>query len=1002
MQQALRLLLFLFTLSPSLLRSQIVINEVSGANRNTNADDYGQFSDWLELYNAGGAAVDIGGYFLSDNPANPLKWQIPAATNIAAGGSLLFWASGRDVSGGLSFHTNFKLTQTTNETVLLTDPTGVTIDSYQIIPNLEGHSRGRIPNGTGTWNVITTPTPGTLNTTGFADYASTPVFSQAPGIYAAAISVALSTTDNGFTIRYTTDGTPPTATSTVYTGPLNILATTLVRARCFSSDPAYTPGFTETNTYLIGVTHTVPIFSFSGDYDQLFNGWGGGEIISTLEYFTADGTLQFETFGESDEHGNDSWAYPQKGIDFVVRDQYGYDDKINYQIFPTKPRAEFQRIMLKAAASDNYPFTGGSGGGCHLRDAYIQSLAERAHLNVDFRTNDHCVMYVNGQYWGLYEVREKVNDPDYTDYYWNQKEEDLDFLSYWGGLNVRYGSAADWNDLYAYIMANDMAVPANYAAASARIDIASVIDYAVINTWSVNSDWINWNTMWWRGRGTPEVKWKYVLWDMDNTFNLGQNFSGWPTTGYTADPCDLEDSFTNAGPEEGHLDVFRRLFDNPEFKQRYVNRYAELINTYLNCDYAVAHLDSIINKITPEMPGHIARWGGSMAEWQTHLAFIHDQITGRCEYIENSGIINCYEVDGPHVLAFNVEPAGSGTIKFNELLIPDYPWSGSYYGGVEGDIQATPVSALYEFLYWEVFSSDLTVDSTAALNSFMITGADSIVAHFRIIETHEIVYIISPSNSGTVSVNGISPAGYPYDQIYNEAFPVSISATPAVNYEFVEYTSTYHSFTPDGLNPNAAFVVDTPDTIVAHFKPVQTWFLTVVVEPEEAGKVKINGELLNYYPRTFEYFPGQAVATEAIAADLYLFGYWETDTLTLEADSASNLNGCVVDTSDTLVAHFILKEVIPQTMYIPSGFSPNDDGLNDEFQPFHTETVTEGNVAIYNRWGETVYTSSTLDFKWDGKVNGIPMPNDIYYYVLNYFVKKDYYETLQGRISITR
>ncbi len=1001
MQQALRLLLLIFMFSPALVRSQIVINEVSGANRSTSQDDYGEYEDWLELYNAGGSAVDIGGYFLSDNPANPLKWQIPAATNIAAGGALLFWASGRDVSGGLSFHTNFKLTQTNNETVLLTDPTGVTIDSYTISPNLEGDSRGRIPNGTGTWKLITTPTPGTPNSTGYTDYAPTPVFAQAPGIYPGATNISITSADAGSTIRYTTDGSEPLATSTAYAGPINVATSTVIRARSFPSDPAFSAGFTETNSYLIGVNHTIPIVSVSGeDYDNLFNGWGYDGMTSSFEYFTSTGTLQFESFGESDHHGNDSWAYDQKGFDFVVRDQYGYDDKMDYQIFPTKPRAEFQRVILKAAASDNYPFQ--NNPGCHLRDAFIQSLAEKAHLNVDLRSNDHCALYINGQYWGLYELREKVNDPDYTDFYHQQKEEDLDMLSYWGGLDVRYGSDADWNDLYAYIMANDLSIPANYAAASARIDVASIIDYIVLNTWSVNSDWISWNTMWWRGRGTPAVKWKYALWDMDNVFDLGENFAGWPTTTFTANPCDLDDDFVNDGPDMGHLNIFTKFFENEDFKQRYVNRYAELINTYLSCEYAIAHLDSIVNHITPEMPQQIARWGGTMAEWQSHLDHMYEQLEGRCVFIEETGIEDCYDVEGPFQLAFNVEPAGSGTVKFNELNIPNYPWSGTYFGGIEGDIIATPASALYEFWYWEVFHSDLNVDSTTAINSFMITESDSIVAHFRLIETHEIVYIISPPNSGTISVNGISPAGYPYDQVYNEAFPVSISATPAVNYEFVEYTSSFHSFTPDNLNPNVSFVVDTPDTIVAHFKPVQTWFLTVVVEPENAGKVKINGELLNYYPRTFEYFPGQAVATEAISADEYLFGYWELDTLTLEADSSSNINGCVVDTSDTLIAHFTLREVIPQTMYVPSAFTPNDDGLNDEFRPYHTETVTEGNVAIYNRWGETVYTSSTLDFSWDGKVNGVLMPNDVYYYVLNYYLKKDYYETLQGRISITR
>jgi len=984
------------------LKAQLVINEFSCANRNTITDDFGEYEDWIELYNSTGVAMDISGYFLSDDAANPTKWQVPAATNINATGFVLFYASGRNINTGLALHTSFKLTQTTTEKILLSNTLGVIIDSLTIRPNQVDDSRGRFPNGSATWQVFTNPTPGVNNTSGFTDYAETPILSIQAGVYAAAQTLTISFSDVGASIRYTTNGADPTATSTLYSSPINIATSTLIKAVAFPANAAFRPSFIETNTYLIGVSHTVPIVSLgSGNYANLFNNQMG-EIVSSCEYFNNAGILQFEAVGESDPHGNDSWAYPQKGVDFVVRDQYGYDNDIDYQLFPTKPRTKFQRFMLKAGASDNYPFTGGSGGGCHLRDAFIQTLAEKGNLNVDLRSNDHCVVYINGQYWGLYEMREKVGDPDYTDYYWGQKEEDLDFLTYWGGLNVRYGSANDWNDLYAYIMANDLSIPANYNAVSARFDIASAIDYSIINTWSVNSDWINWNTMWWRGRGNPQVKWKYALWDMDNTFNLGQNFSGWPTTGFTADPCALDDNFENAGPNEGHLDIYNRLMANPGFKQRYVNRYAELINTTLSCDYALAHLDSIINHISPEMPGQIARWGGSMSEWQSHLTFIRGQITGRCQYIENSGIVNCYEVDGPHELAFNVAPSGAGTIRFNELQIPQYPWSGAYFGGVNGEIEATPATANYEFWYWEVFHHNLLSDSTQTLNEFLISGADSIVAHFRIIQTHQITYVINPIGGGTVSINGITPAAFPFTATYNEATPVTLTASADPNYNFLNYSSTYHSFTPDAANTLVVIQVDTTDTVIVHFLPKQTWDLTVIVEPDGAGKVNLNGELINSYPRTFTYFPGQVVDIEGLPYIDYLFSHWSLDFIQLQEDTADSLNTCIIDTSDTLIAHFKLKEIIPQTVYMPSSFTPNGDNLNDLFEVFHSETVVLGNVKVYDRWGQVMYNAESLDEKWDGKVSGKPVMAGLYYFVVNYYLKDKYYETLQGPLLIYR
>jgi gliding motility-associated-like protein len=991
----------LFIVSSGLLQSQVVVNEYSGANRNGITDDFGDNSDWIELYNAGGTAVDISGYFLSDKESNPTKWQIPAGTVLNANSYRLFFASGRDVNTGLSLHTNFKITQTGGDFVVFSDQGGTILESYEVFPTRVNHSRGRTPNGGATWQIFSTPTPGVANGAGFDGYTDTPTFNLAAGIYAGAQTVSISTETTGATIRYTLDGSEPSTTSTAYSGPINIATTTAIKARAFPASANLLPGFTETNTYFINVNHTLPIVSLvSDEYDDLFSsGWG--EIVSNIEYFTSGGAQQFESYGEVDRHGQDSWAFQQKGVDFVVRDQYGYDDEIDYQIFPTSPRDKFQRIMFKAGASDNYPFTGAPGGGCHLRDAYIQSLAEKANMNVDLRKNDHCVVYINGQYWGLYEVREKVNDPDYTDYYWGQEEEDLDMLSQWGWLEVRYGSADDWNDLYFDIMATDMSVDANYNLISTRLDIASVIDYMIINTWSVNSDWINWNSMWWRGRGTPAVKWKYALWDMDNTFNLGQNFSGWPTTNFDADPCDLDETFANAGPNEGHLDMFNRLMANEDFMARYINRYAEMINTYLNCSYALAHFDSIVNHISPEMPQQIARWGGNMAEWQGHLDYMRNQIVQRCEHIEEEGIVECYPVDGPHKLAFNVEPAGAGTIRFNELEIPEYPWSGSYYGGVEGEIEAT-ANALYEFDYWELFSNTLNLDDTLALNSFAITAADSIIAHFKIIETHEITFMVDPVGSGNISINGITPTSYPYTATFNEGAPITMTATPATNYEFVDYTSTYHEFTPDATEITVFLEADTADTLIAHFKPIQMWDLVVVVEPEEAGKVWINGEWIQNYPETITFFPGDIASSDVIASEEYDFSYWSLNHLTLLTDSSEFLNGCVVDSSDTLTAHFVLKEVIPQTMYVPSSFTPNGDDLNDFFECYHSETVSEGSIIIFNRWGEEVFTSNSLEFSWNGTHNNQVLPEGVYYYMLTYFLKDQYSEVVQGKIVLLR
>jgi gliding motility-associated-like protein len=156
------------------------------------------------------------------------------------------------------------------------------------------------------------------------------------------------------------------------------------------------------------------------------------------------------------------------------------------------------------------------------------------------------------------------------------------------------------------------------------------------------------------------------------------------------------------------------------------------------------------------------------------------------------------------------------------------------------------------------------------------------------------------------------------------------------------------------------------------------------------------------YPTTTEHFAGEVFTTDAFPFEKYLFSHFTLNYGTLDFDSSLTVNGFSLDTTDTLTAHFLLKEVIPQTMYVPSGFTPNGDGINDVFKPYHTETVVNGNVRIFNRWGEEVFVSDKLDFEWDGTKNGRLMPDDVYYFVLNYYLDSDYFETVQGRISISR
>ncbi|MCH2021156.1 MAG: CotH kinase family protein [Saprospiraceae bacterium] len=718
--------------------SQVVINEYSCSNKDDYLDNFGEYEDWVELYNSGPTTVDISGYFLTDKNNRRTKWAFPSGTNISPGDHIRVFASSRDTVLNNVIHTNFKLTQMKQEYIILSSPidTSVVDSIWFETPTQRNHSKGRSTDGATTWKIFENPTPNSSNNSsfGYDTYSLKPSFDVSPGFYTATVTLNLSSSQPGVTIRYTTDGSEPTSGSALYTSPLTINSTTIVRAKCYSSNPNLYPSFTESNTYFINENHTFPVVSVaSDDFNNLFG--GAPEIMSSFEFYDESKQFQFEMEGDFRGHGNDSWAFSQKGIRFYTRDQYGYANKIDHKIFPTSPRTDFDVLILRNAGSDNYP--GGSGffgrPTCHVRDGYIQTLADKHDLNVDTRRYKPCIVYLNGQYWGIYEMRERI-DSDYTDYYYGQEEKWLDMLEYWGGLDVRYGDplATDWNNLYTYMTTNNLANTNAYNNVLAEIDEMSFLDYFILNTHIVNTDWLNWNTKWWRGVDSPSpTGWRYTFWDMDNVFNLGQNYTGVTNTSYMNDPCDPQSLFTG-NPNIPHMDMVNALLDNPTFYDLYINRYADLINTTLNCDTMLSLFDSMIADLAVEMPQQISRWGGTLTDWNNNVQFLRDEIVGRCAVID-SLLIKCYQPDiGPkESLVINVYPPAAGYVKVNTIYPNAYPWYGEYFTNVNVSFQAFENSG-YVFDHWELLNHSPNPSTSSDSIYFNLTTTDSIVAVFQL------------------------------------------------------------------------------------------------------------------------------------------------------------------------------------------------------------------------------------------------------------------------------
>jgi len=715
--------------------AQIVVNEYSASNLSSHQDNFDEFEDWIELYNNSGSAIDISAYGLSDKPNKPFKWSFPEGTILNAGDFLRLWVSGRNLIDNAShFHTNFKLSQTKDnpEYIVITDWSGNTVDEIMIEKTQKEHSRGRTTDGNIGWSVFVNTTPGYSNNgaTAYARYALKPVMNETAGFYNSSQSITLTTAEPNAEIHFTTDGSKPTASSTIYSSPVPVNNTTIIKAISVSNDSNILPGFIEFNTYFINENHTLAIMSLAAaDLDNLLNGNQSLRPFGTFEYFNKEGVRTNIGYGEFNEHGQDSWVHDQRSIDYISRDECGYNYAIREKLIPFSDRDEFQRIILRAAGDDNYP---GIDTSALLRDYFVQNTAEKGGLNLDVRKGQKGVIYVNGEYWGVYGFREKVSDHDFTDYYYNQDKYSIYFLKLWGGSWAEYGGQAawdDWNALHDFIKTQNLTVDEKWEYVKERYDYKSLVDYIHINSYVVCSDWINWNVGWWKGLNPDggHQKWGYILWDEDATFAHYINYTGVPGISPYTTPCFPEG--LSSDPEQ-HILALNKLRANPEFDRYYVSRYIDLYNTVFKPENMIAYLDSIEAEMLPEMPQHIARWGGYLQQWKNNVQKIRNFITARHGYLPD-GLNACWNLSGPYNFDVSVVPENTGGVQLNSLALQNFPFEGEYFGGIDIELGAIESNPEWEFDYWELNNHAVYPNVNATNVTLQLTQGDVLLAHFK-------------------------------------------------------------------------------------------------------------------------------------------------------------------------------------------------------------------------------------------------------------------------------
>ncbi|MDR2571410.1 MAG: lamin tail domain-containing protein [Oscillospiraceae bacterium] len=569
--------------------------------------------NWVVIANASSEALSMSGWGLTDSSYD-LHREILPDTTLMPGETLRF-----DLN-------SINITQR-GQTLLLTDDEGFPADSFSTGSLRQGVTAVRLEYGSEQYGSGEHGSGqrglsfGGEIYDGYAHVVNVDVddLLVEPGTL-----ISLYTNDPGAVIRYTTDGSIPTDSSPIYTKPIEIVTNTVVRAINFT--PGMIPSPALGRTYLVDASHDIPVVTLISDPAGLFSastgifangfGWTEGHPNFGANFwqqwtreahfaFYEGADLRVESRVDMRVHGNWSRAYPQKSLAIHFSGSRHGLSQLAYPLIPDIDRTLYDSLILRTSGQDwQY---------AKLRDAVIHRSVLGV-TNIVGMAATPVVVYINGEYWGLYNLREKINS-DYFAINEGIPNDEIDIIR--GNRRVVAGSSDDYFAMVNRLRFMSMNTDAAFDFVDASIDLDNWIDYWIVVTYFGNLDTSN--IKWYRHH---DGKWRWILFDQDWGLALRMPY---------------RNPFANMLDARGHSFglfcsvIARSLMRNDVIRNRFLERYAELMQTVLDADRLIGILDDYAAQIESEMPQNIARWRkpSSMDAWHAELDLIRTFISQR-------------------------------------------------------------------------------------------------------------------------------------------------------------------------------------------------------------------------------------------------------------------------------------------------------------------------------------------------------------------------------------
>ena len=539
----------------------------------------GEYYDWVEIKNVSKESVKLSDYCLSDDRRELEKWSLPNRT-LAKGQSILIYCTGEEnPTTGNGLRANFAL-NASSETLYLTKKGESAAADYVWLHDIPyGYSMGRTDAENGFF-YLRRQTPNMPNKTDAYRYISeAPAANREPGVYEAGRTVRVKLAAAG-DIYYTTDGSAPTEESTPYTGAITVDKTTVLRAVAVEEGGA--PSRALTLSFFIGEEHTLPVLSLVTDSPRRFSEIYEGsvkdrECAGNLSFYAPEGSFSIGCGVEM--KGHTSLFAPKKSLGVSFRGCYGAET-LAYDIFGEGP-AEFSELSIRAG--QDYSST-------VFRNELMQELCAELDTTVTQRTR-YCVLYINGEYWGIYCLKDDITRQYYANLTGTAKE-DVTMLS-----SPVPQSAAVYTEALGLWKDTSLTREEAYERFCAAVDMDGFIDWVLLEGYCANVD-IKSNLRYLR---TGDGPWQIVFYDLDWAFQTRNN-------------C----FFNLIGPEQTAqiAPTIRWLFGIDDFRERLLTRYADLTETTLSDGHVTEKIDEFRALLAPEMARERARWSGTAGAWE--------------------------------------------------------------------------------------------------------------------------------------------------------------------------------------------------------------------------------------------------------------------------------------------------------------------------------------------------------------------------------------------------